>query len=211
MPTTGKPITVALVNDYEIIVHGLAAMLAPFSDRVTIVEIQVGDQPERYADVALFDTFAGRRHAIGRAREMVHDGYVDHVLLYTWDAAAEFLTLADDAGVSGVALKSQTGEAWWRSSSAWLRANASVSRTSIAVAKRGITKRCRSREQEVLALIACGMSNAEIGQGVVPLGRHGEDLRPPAVRQVGRQESGAGCVARSETQCHAAGNAAWPG
>lgn len=85
-----QPITVALVNDYEIIVRGLAAMLAPFSDRVTIVEITVGGEPERFADVALFDTFAGRRYAIERAHEMVRDGYVDHVLLYTWDAAAGF-------------------------------------------------------------------------------------------------------------------------
>ena len=41
MPTTGKPIKVALVNDYEIIVHGLAAMLSQYSDRVEIVEIRV--------------------------------------------------------------------------------------------------------------------------------------------------------------------------
>ena len=43
MPTTGKPITVALVNDYEIIVHGLAAMLSQYSDRVELVESTIGD------------------------------------------------------------------------------------------------------------------------------------------------------------------------
>ena len=109
MATAGTPVRVALVNDYEIIVQGLAAMLAPFSDRVRVVDMNVGTEPRQSADVALFDTFAGRRHAIDRAREMVRAGHVDHVLLYTWDAAPEFLSLAEDAGVSGVALKSHEG------------------------------------------------------------------------------------------------------
>jgi len=33
-----RPIKVALVNDYEIILRGLHAMLAPFSDRIEVVE-----------------------------------------------------------------------------------------------------------------------------------------------------------------------------
>jgi DNA-binding NarL/FixJ family response regulator len=159
-----RPITVALVNDYEIIVHGLAAMLAPFSDRVTIVEIKVGEQPERSADVALFDTFAGRRYAIDRAREMVHDGHVDHVLLYTWDAAAEFLTLADEAGVSGVALKSHTGADLVNV----IERVAEGERIGFENIQRGRQswdhEALSMREQEVLALIAFGMSNAEIGR-----------------------------------------------
>jgi DNA-binding NarL/FixJ family response regulator len=159
-----KPITVALVNDYEIIVHGLAAMLAPFSERVSIVEIRVGTEPQRNADVALFDTFAGRRYAIDRARQMVLDGCVDHVLLYTWDAAAEFLTLADEAGVSGVALKSQTGAALVEV----LERVATGERIGFENIQRGRQswghEELSMREQEVLALIAFGMSNAEIAK-----------------------------------------------
>ena len=164
MANAGKPITVALVNDYEIIVHGLAAMLSQYSDRVAIVEINVSDEPRRKADVALFDTFAGRRYAIDRAREMVCDGYVDHVLLYTWDAAAEFLRLADDAGVSGVALKSQTGAALVEV----IERVAQGERIGFENIQRGRqasgSGALSMREQEVLALIAFGMSNAEIGK-----------------------------------------------
>ena len=46
------------------------------------------------ADVALFDTFAGRRHTLDRAAEMVRDGDAQHVVLYTWDAAPEFVRAA---------------------------------------------------------------------------------------------------------------------
>src|SRR4026207_507046 len=106
---TGDAGKAPLVNDYEIIVPGLAAMLAPYSDRVQIVEVDVMSEPECRVDVALFDTFASRRHSIDRARQMVEGGMVKHVLLYTWDAAAEFLTLAEEAGGSGGVLQWQTG------------------------------------------------------------------------------------------------------
>ncbi len=152
------------MNDYEIIVQGLAAMLAPFSDRVRVVDLNVGTEPQERADVALFDTFAGRRHAIGRAREMVRAGHVDHVLLYTWDAAPEFLALAEDAGVSGVALKAHDGAELVEV----IERVANGERTGLDSVRRGRHARApdalSTREQEVLALIALGMSNAEIGR-----------------------------------------------
>jgi DNA-binding NarL/FixJ family response regulator len=163
MPGAGKPITVALVNDYEIIVRGLAAMLAPFSDRARVVELNVGTEPRRHADVALFDTFAGRRHAIERAREMVRSDHVDHVLLYTWDAAPDFVALADDAGVSGVVLKAHDGAELVD----LIERVADGERIGLDHVRR--RRRARApddlsdREQEVLAMIAHGMSNVEIG------------------------------------------------
>ena len=164
MVTAGKPITVALVNDYEIIVVGLAAMLSPFSDRVRVVEMSAGSEPKGFADVALFDTFAGRRHAIERARDMVQEGRVDQVLLYTWDAVPEFLELAAQAGVSGVALKSQEGADLVD----LIERVAAGERIGLDNVHRGrharVPDTLSTREQEVLALIALGMSNVEIGR-----------------------------------------------
>jgi DNA-binding NarL/FixJ family response regulator len=158
-----KPIAVILVNDYDIIVRGLAAMLAPYSDRVDVVELDAGTEPKRFADVALFDTFAGRRHAIERASEMVRAGHVSHVVLYTWDAAAKFHDLPDRAGVSGVVLKSTTGEVLVDI----IERVVAGERIGLGNLHRGRQSRSgdglSAREQEVLALIALGKTNSEIG------------------------------------------------
>jgi len=162
-PRPSAPITVVLVNDYEVIVRGLAAMLEPFSDRVRVIELQAGGEPESVADVALFDTFAGRRHAIERACEMVRAGHVKHVVLYTWDAPAEFLTLADSAGVSGVVLKSTTADALVDV----IERVVNGERIGLGYLHRGRQpsddKELSTRESEVLALIALGLTNPEIG------------------------------------------------
>ena len=138
-------------------------MVAPFPDRVRIVEMDVGTEPKRFADVALFDTFAGRRHAIERARDMVTDGLVDHVVLFTWDASAEFLGLADRAGVSGVVLKSTAGEVLV----AVIERVVAGERIGLGNLHRGRQSRgeqgLSAREEEVLALIARGKTNGEIG------------------------------------------------
>ena len=104
-----RVVTVGILNDYEVVVRGVAAMLAPYENRVRVVELDAGGQPTTPADVALFDTFAGRRHTLSRAAEMVREGAARHVVLYTWDAAPAFVRAARDLGVSGVILKTRLG------------------------------------------------------------------------------------------------------
>ena len=156
------PITVALVNDYEVIVHGLKAMLGPFSDRVRVVDMEVKGEPKRHAQVALFDTFAGRHRAIDRCEQMSADGLVDHVVLYTWDAGPEFLDDAHRAGVSGVILKSHSGEELVADLEAVV-AGHRIGLNHVARGRRGAAPDDLSqREREVLALVALGYTNREI-------------------------------------------------
>ena len=159
-----RPIQVALVNDYEIILRGLHSMLEPFSDRIEVVERDTGTTPEKNVDVALFDTFASRRDALDRARQMIAEGRADHVVLYTFDAAEEFLAIARDIGVSGVVLKSATGEVL-ATAIERVVAGERVGLDDVVRATRSRTsKDLSAREQEVLALLALGRTNAEIGE-----------------------------------------------
>ena len=159
---TTRPVRLALVNDYEIIVRGLHSMLSPFRDRVLVVEHEIGGLPHEPVDVALFDTFAGRRDAIGRAGEMVERGNARHVVLYTWDASAEFLEAARATGVAAVVLKSATGDDLVTA----LERVAAGERLGLDHAVHGPgtdrTEPLSMREREVLAMLALGSTNAEI-------------------------------------------------
>ena len=51
------PVRVAVVNDYELVVVGVAALLEPYSDRVAVVELDSGLPVMTDVDVVLYDTF----------------------------------------------------------------------------------------------------------------------------------------------------------
>ena len=167
-------VTIAIVNDYELVVRGLAAMLEPYSDRIRLVDLEVGGTPNARADVALFDTFGGRRHALTRAAQMLEEGRVDQVVLYTWEANAPFLADAERIGIAAVIPKT-TGaaelvEALERvveGDSPTLRLPPARSQgrsggvRSIGRAEADVLS---AREREVLALLAVGLTNRAIGE-----------------------------------------------
>ncbi|NNE13274.1 MAG: hypothetical protein HKN41_13620, partial [Ilumatobacter sp.] len=111
-PTLGhdldRPVRVTLLNDYEIIVAGLVQLLEPYSHIVEVVETEVGGVPDEPTDVALFDTFAGRRQALSRISEMAANDAIDKVVLYTWDVPSGFAADVEAAEIDGVIMKSAT-------------------------------------------------------------------------------------------------------
>jgi len=159
MTSARRPIRVTLVNDYEIIVQGLRRMLEPFGDRIEIVETQVGGVPDLPTDIALFDTFAGRRYALQRVRLMARDGSIGKVVLYTWDAPPAFRDDILRHEIDGVILKAVTGEALVESLE---RIHAGESLGLDGFSDSPVSAALSEREQEVLALIALGMSNRQI-------------------------------------------------
>ncbi len=151
----------ALVNDYEIIVEGLREMLRPFADRVVVVETVAGETPDGQSDIALFDTFAGRRHALERVQEMLANRDIGKVVLYTWDAPTAFLDDVTALRVDGVVMKSETGERLVETLERVHRGEAiGLDPASDEHPPTVLTE----REREVLALIARGASNREIGR-----------------------------------------------
>ncbi len=158
-PARRPIIRVTLVNDYEIIVQGLRRMLEPFSSRIEVVETQVGGVPDAPTDIALFDTFAGRRYALQRVRMMAQDRDIGKVVLYTWDAPPAFQEDIVRQGIDGVILKAVTGEALVESLER-IYAGESVGLDELAESPTAAA--LSEREQEVLALMALGLSNREI-------------------------------------------------
>jgi DNA-binding NarL/FixJ family response regulator len=157
-----RVVTVGIMNDYEVVVRGVAAMLAPYEHRVQVVELDVGGQPSVPTDVALFDTFAGRRHTLSRAADMVRQGAARHVVLYTWDAAPAFVRAAQDIGVSGVILKTRSADMLVDGIERVVAGERVGFETDASGRPASRVVDLSDRESEVLALIAKGLTNAQI-------------------------------------------------
>ena len=164
------PVSVALMNDYELVVRGLAAMLQPFRDRIEVVELDVaGEAPHAPVDVALIDTFGTQDHALGQARKVVEGGMARHVLIYTWDTVPEVRQEVLDAGLSGMVVKSASAD---ELVSAIERAAAGE---VIVIEGPGTARRSggfdppgplSERETEVLVLLAQGLTNRQIAEAL---------------------------------------------
>jgi len=157
-----RPVTVALVNDYQIVVETLRDMLSPFAARVEVVDMEVGTDEVGPADVALFDTLGGQRHALTRAKALVARQGVGHVLIYARNPSAEFVRAAEAAGVDDVIDKSMTGEELVEAIEAVAEDRAPNLRRRIQ--RRAGRGELTLRDRELLALLAKGLSNEQIAE-----------------------------------------------
>ena len=164
-----RPPRVAVVNDYEVIVAGVRAMLASHRDQVDVVEIDVQQDPDHLVDVALFDTYGQLLLGLDRVRSLVASERVGAVAIYTWTLTKASRAAARRAGARGLIAKAlpagelvdalvavaggqfiDTGGFRGRTGGQW------------PGSQWGLT----GRESEVLALLATGLPNRAIGDAL---------------------------------------------
>jgi DNA-binding NarL/FixJ family response regulator len=95
------PITVALVNDYDLVLAGLSAMLRPYRDRLSVVERAIDRSPMRPVEVSLFDTYGAADGQIERVRKLVEDDTSGSVVVFSFSTAPELVRLAMSSGAAG--------------------------------------------------------------------------------------------------------------
>jgi NarL family two-component system response regulator LiaR len=93
-----RPIRVALSNDYEIALLGIAEMLARHPSQVQVVDLTTNTEMQHRPDVILFDTF-GRLPDDDRKLRAVIDQNAAKVVVYSWDDYPE--EAARRAGAAG--------------------------------------------------------------------------------------------------------------
>src|SRR5690348_16627921 len=103
------PVRIAVVNDYEIVVAGVAAMLQPFADRVQVMELAAGQQVTSDVEVVLYDTF-GQVQGDGVDLEDLVHGSGALVCIYSWNLQPELVTAALARGAAGYLSKALTAE-----------------------------------------------------------------------------------------------------
>jgi NarL family two-component system response regulator LiaR len=168
-----SPLRVALVNDFEVVVAGLASMLRPFEPAVVVVDLAV-DRLTRPTpiDIALFDTFGRPGPEPERVRDLLAQPHVGHVAIYSFDIEPERVAAALDLGVQGYIWKGTKGTELVRDLHRICRgevvvATSSVNRRRTADApwpgrERGLSR----RESEILALLVQGLSNRQIADAL---------------------------------------------
>jgi DNA-binding NarL/FixJ family response regulator len=104
-----RPVSIALVNDHELVVRGLQRMLEEFQDRVRVVELDVNAQVAQDVDVALYDTFSITQVTAGDVDALLKEPRVSSVAVYSWNMHRELVEAAMRKGVRGYLSKSLDG------------------------------------------------------------------------------------------------------
>jgi len=163
------PIRVAVVNDYEIVVAGVAAMLAPYQHRVVVVELDSSLPVISDVDVIFYDTFAAVQGDGVDLDDLVRGGGAQ-VVIFSWNVDEELVRKALERGAAGYLSKGLDAEQVVAGIEAVVRGE-TVTPPEVAVAERdaagewpGREFGLSAREAEVLALITQGLSNQEIAE-----------------------------------------------
>ena len=161
-------IRVALVNDYDVVVLGLARILERYTDRLVIVEIDTNQAVVDRADIVMYDAFAQPESDRGEISELVANPQVGQVIVYTWNLHAELVQRAREQGARGYLSKALPARELVAAIEAVHAGEVVISEPERRVRAvngsdwPGRSEGLTDREAEVLALITQGMSNADV-------------------------------------------------
>lgn len=167
------PLRVAILNDYEVVVEGLSAMLAQFPERVQIQDVSTAAVEGQRVDVVLFDTFAADEASVHWSHFVAPGWEPRHVVHYGWvlDEHASGSpgsvipkNLESAALVDALEQLVSTG-AYVYLPDTDLSHGPTDSDAEAASTVRtwpGKTEGLTERQSEVLALIVAGLSNSDI-------------------------------------------------
>lgn len=162
------PITLALVNDYPVVIEGLARMLANH-ERLTVEDLSSGEPPNREVDLVLYDAFAAKDRGKYDVIRLLEDTQNRKLVIYTWNVAEDQVQKALDLGIHGFLSKELTAD---QLTDALVRIHEGerlvlpepVSEESNMADWPGRHAGLSPRESEVVALITQGATNDEIAR-----------------------------------------------
>ncbi len=166
--STKRPVLIAIVDDYDVVVAGVANMLDPYRDRVVVAELDTGRAVRDDVDIALYDSFAQPESDQHEIRVLVDNPRAQRVVIFTWNFHPELVSAARRLGVSGYLSKALTARELVDALEAVhdgevvVSTSAARARTTSSLDWPGRREGLTDREAEILALITQGKSNADV-------------------------------------------------
>lgn len=168
MPPSSSPILVALIDDYDVVLTGIARMLDPYRDRVLIAEIDANKPLEEAVDIALYDSFAQPESDQGEIDVLIQNPHARRVVVYTWNFHPDLIAHARRQGAHGYLSKTLAARDLVAALEAVHAGRTVISdpprraRAATGLDWPGRHEGLTDREAEVLALITQGKSNADV-------------------------------------------------
>jgi DNA-binding NarL/FixJ family response regulator len=171
MPSpVSRPITVALVDDYDVVVIGVANMLDRYRERVVIAELDSTMPVDDAVDIVLYDSFAQPESDHEEIATLVRNPRAHRVVVYTWNFHPDLIASAQHHGAHGYLSKTLPARDLVAALEAVHAGETVVSdvppraRSAAGLDWPGRGEGLSDRESEVLALITQGMSNADVAR-----------------------------------------------
>jgi DNA-binding NarL/FixJ family response regulator len=162
------PILLALVNDYDVVLTGVAHMLDGYRDRVLVAELDANQGVKDRVDVVLYDNFAQPESDRDELGTLVANPRAAKVAVYTWNFHPHLIESARKQGAAGYLSKTLPARDLVAAIEAVHGGEVVVSdppgraRSAPGLDWPGREEGLTDREAEILALITQGMSNAEV-------------------------------------------------
>ncbi len=174
-----EPVRLAVVDDYEIVRAGIAALLGPYAERVRVVEVSAAELDQEDVDVVLYDTDTqtpGTRVSLevllGRTSvgtERSPGRRPPRVVVFSWNVDPTRVDTALRRGAAGYLSKGLTAVDLVTAveqvhAGERVRPEAEGDEDEPAGGWRGQADGLSLREAETIALITQGLSNREIAE-----------------------------------------------
>ena len=169
-PRVPAPITIALVNDYDIVVMGVAHILEQYGDRVVIAELDTNKALSDMVDIVLYDSFAQPESDHDQISVLIRNPRARRVAVYTWNFDPDLIESARSQGVHGYLSKALPARELVAALEAIHAGEIVISDPPFRVHSigglswPGRSEGLTDRESEILALITQGNSNAEVAR-----------------------------------------------
>ena len=163
-----RPITVALVDDYDVVLMGVANMFNQYRDRVVVAELDSNTAVDDAVDIVLYDSFAQPESDHEEIAVLVANPRARRVVVYTWNFHPDLISQRTAARSARLPIEDVAcARVGSRSGGSSCRRGVISdvpprARSAVGLDWPGRGEGLSDRESEILALITQGRSNAEV-------------------------------------------------